>query len=174
MPKKKRTLAEKRADDQRVADSCAAKEVAIEQAIEQVGDLESKMASDQVVATAPAKPVRPGPRQYRAKGNKGECNPYYNLEEDIYQVLTHQVLCSLSKQDPAGDPMDVDEATAHPPVKPTSQCLREHIDGACELKGRSPSSQSNLQDDSARASEKMKASQAQELFVHSLPLPCYY
>ena len=70
--------------------------------------------------------------------------------------------------------MDVDEATAHHPVKPTSQHLPECIDGACELKGRSPSSRSNLQDDSARASEKMNDSQVQELFVHSLPFPCYY
>ena len=178
-PKKRRTPAEKRADDQLLANSHAAKEAAIQQAIQQVGDLKNKMASDQVAATAPMKPVHPKPRQYHGKGNtgKGKYNPHY--KEYRYLLRTHTPGASMPKDitpqaEPTGEPVGQSTdtevaATTHCCVKPTSQCLRECIDKVHELK---EGKQGDL--DSARASEKMNNSEVQEMFVHTLPSLCCY
>ena len=179
VPKKRRTPAEKRADNQLLADSHAPKEAAIQQAIQQVGDLENRMASDQVAATAPMKPVHPKPRQYCGKGNtgKGKYNSHY--EEYRYLLSPRTPGASMPKDvtlqaeptgEPVGQPMDTEvAATIHCWVKLTSQCLHECIDKVHELK---EGKQGDL--DSARASEKMNNSKAQEMFVHTLPSLCCY
>ena len=56
-PQKKRTMAEKRNNDQLVAAARKAKQTVTRQAIEDIGDLEAKMAVEQKAATAPVKPV---------------------------------------------------------------------------------------------------------------------
>jgi hypothetical protein len=142
-PKKKRTPTEKRADDQRVTDSRVAKEAAVERVIQQVGELENEMANDQVAAIAPAKPMRPKPRQY-VKGNKGEYTPLYTGMSYLPNPCTPGASVPkdvADQEEPDEDPMDVDELTTQhlSREKAASQRLRECVDKARELKGKSSS-----------------------------------
>ena len=66
VPKKRRSPAEKKADEQKLADLRAAKEATVAQAIQKMGELENEMAGDQAAAIAVAKPIRP-----RAKTKNG-------------------------------------------------------------------------------------------------------
>ncbi|KAG6379636.1 hypothetical protein JVT61DRAFT_10154 [Boletus reticuloceps] len=63
LPAKKRTSAEKQADEQRLTDQRTAKAAKTKAAIEKMGRIEQKMETDQAAAVAPVKPVRPRPRQ---------------------------------------------------------------------------------------------------------------
>lgn len=59
VPKKRRSPAEKKADEQKLTDLRSEKEAAVARVIQQMGAMEGKMAGNQAAATAAAKPIRP-------------------------------------------------------------------------------------------------------------------
>lgn len=59
LPVKKRTRAEKQADERSLADKRATKAAKAKAAIEHIGRLEQSMETNQAAAIAPVKPVRP-------------------------------------------------------------------------------------------------------------------
>ena len=76
LPSKKRTPAEKQADEQGITNKQAAK---VKTAVEQMGRLEQKMETAQATASASAKPVHPRPRpkvvKNRAADNEEASQP---------------------------------------------------------------------------------------------------
>ncbi|KIK82057.1 hypothetical protein PAXRUDRAFT_14924 [Paxillus rubicundulus Ve08.2h10] len=77
IPAKRPTTAEKKADDQALADAEAVKEAALKQAVLHMGKMENKMAAEQRQAATPVKPVRPHPKVVKKalKAVKGKGTP---------------------------------------------------------------------------------------------------
>lgn len=80
LPQKKRSPAEKKDDDERIAAVRAEKTIAAQQAVQDIAVLENHMARKQAAATAHVKPVQPQPRvvkKSRAKGSAQLTNGTY-------------------------------------------------------------------------------------------------
>ena len=72
LPSKKRTPAEKQADEQGITDKQAAKAAKVKTAVEQMGRLEQKMETAQAAAIASVKPVHPHPHPKVVKNQAAE------------------------------------------------------------------------------------------------------
>lgn len=149
LPAKKRTSAEKQADDKSLADQHAAKAVKSQAAIERMGRLEKQMETDQAATIAPVKPVRPRPRPRIVKSQAtadadSEANPTNGKASliatealNLLDRIASQPIESTNTVTAVKTKMDLREAisdvrTQQPgPTKPAG--LRERLRGVnCE------------------------------------------
>ncbi|KAF8839053.1 hypothetical protein BDN67DRAFT_1012639, partial [Paxillus ammoniavirescens] len=120
IPAKRCTTAEKKADDQALADAEAVKEAALKQAVLRMGKMENKMAVEQRQAATPVKPVRPRPKVVKKapKAVKGKGTP---TPSAIETKLTMEV--DDNEEAPGVDP-------AHQRVSSSTLMIREAIKSA--------------------------------------------